>query len=145
DQRVGGEARCRTRSGPLCASAADGGRAQRTGRNPGQADHRSVMEGSEGRGVQIGCAVPQRDQRATTFRLTGVSPSKSRWRAPAGVKSMTRPGTNGPRSLMRTIIDLLFLLLVTSTLVPNGRLRCAAVRASGCEISPLAVSSRSYE
>lgn len=52
---------------------------------------------------------------------------------------MTRPLMNGPRSLMRTMTLLPFFLLVTRTLVPKGRLRCAAVMADGFMRSPEAV------
>ena len=38
--------------------------------------------------------------------VTGVSPEKPSARAPAGVRSMIRPRTNGPRSLIRTVTDL---------------------------------------
>ena len=54
-------------------------------------------------------------------------------------RSRKRPFTNGPRSLMRTTTARPFLGLVTRTLVPNGRLRCAAVSADGFMRSPDAV------
>ena len=54
-------------------------------------------------------------------------------------RSRKRPRTNGPRSLMRTTTARPFLGLVTRTLVPNGRLRCAAVSADGFIRSPDAV------
>jgi hypothetical protein len=38
----------------------------------------------------------------TTASVTSAIPEKPNARAPAGVRSITRPGTNGPRSLMRT-------------------------------------------
>ena len=44
---------------------------------------------------------------------------------------------NGPRSLIRTIIDL--LPLVKSSFVPNGSVLCAAVNPSGTNLSPDAV------
>src|SRR5262249_41445287 len=61
---------------------------------------------------------------------TCVSPEKPSTRAAAGVTSMTRPRTKGPRSLMVTITERPLLLFVTFTLVPNGSVRCAAVNAS---------------
>jgi len=42
-------------------------------------------------------------------------------------RSMMRLSTNGPRSVMRTIVDLLLLRFVTRTMVSNGNVRCAAV------------------
>src|SRR5690606_32318450 len=42
-------------------------------------------------------------------------------------RSITRPRTNGPRSLMRTTTLLPFRTLVTLTCEPNGSVRCAAV------------------
>src|SRR6478672_11278538 len=53
--------------------------------------------------------------------------------------STTRPGTYGPRSLTRTVTDLPVVVLVTRSLVPNGRLGCAAVNSFGSNFSPLAV------
>src|SRR6185295_8475961 len=67
------------------------------------------------------------------------------WAAPRD-RSRKRPFTNGPRSLMRTMTLRPFLLLVTRTLVPNGRLRWAAVRADGFMRSPEAVREcRAYQ
>ena len=37
-----------------------------------------------------------------TSIVTGASPEKPNARAAAGITSMIRPGTNGPRSLIRT-------------------------------------------
>src|SRR5215218_7155328 len=59
--------------------------------------------------------------------------------AAAFERSMTRPWAYGPRSLMRTTTDLPVRSLVTRTLVPNGRVLCAAVRALVLNRSPLAV------
>ena len=56
-----------------------------------------------------------------------------------GRRSRTRPRMNGPRSLMRTTTVLPLRLLVTATLVPNLRLRCAAVRWLAFIRSPDAV------
>lgn len=61
------------------------------------------------------------------------------WPAAAFDRSMIRPLTNGPRSLIRTTTDLPVRELVTFTLVPKGRLRCAAVIFAGFIISPDAV------
>ena len=72
-------------------------------------------------------------------RDTSVSPENPSTRAPAGVKSMTRPSTNGPLSFMRTRVFRLFRLFVTSTTVPRGSSLCAAVSASSLSCSPLAV------
>ena len=50
-----------------------------------------------------------------------------------------RPPWNGPRSLMRTVTVAPVRAFVTSTRVPNGSVRCAAVSASGSNRSPEAV------
>ena len=42
---------------------------------------------------------------------------------------MIRPRTNGPRSVIFTTADSLFVKLVTRTIVPIGSVRCAAVIA----------------
>ncbi len=52
---------------------------------------------------------------------------------------MIRPRTKGPRSVIVTITDFPLLLCVTRTLVPNGRVRCAAVKAWSIILIPLAV------
>lgn len=52
---------------------------------------------------------------------------------------MIRPRTKGPRSVIVTITDFPLLLCVTRTLVPNGRVRCAAVKPWSAIDSPLAV------
>src|SRR5262245_54766667 len=67
------------------------------------------------------------------------APTKPSSRAAAFDTSIMRPLTNGPRSLMRTTTALPLPVLVTFTLVPNGRLRWAAVRAEGFIRSPDAV------
>ena len=54
---------------------------------------------------------------------TAASPEKPSARAAAGVTSMTRPPTYGPRSLIVTVTLLPFFLLVTRTLVPHGSVR----------------------
>src|SRR5262249_36113571 len=73
--------------------------------------------------------------------VTRASPLKPRALAAAGVRSMTRPRTNGPRSLIRTTTLRPLLLFVTRTRVPNGSVRCAAVKPLGFARSPLAVRS----
>jgi hypothetical protein len=52
---------------------------------------------------------------------------------------MMRPATNGPRSLTRTTTTIPLARFVTRTIVPNGKVRWAAVKASASNISPLAV------
>lgn len=59
--------------------------------------------------------------------------------AAAGERSMIRPRTNGPRSSMRTITERPVSRSVTRTRVPNGRLRCAAIRLRDVSRSPSAV------
>jgi hypothetical protein len=54
-------------------------------------------------------------------------------------RSITRPCTNGPRSLIRTTTARPVRPLVTRTLVPNGRLLWAAVSALVLKRSPFAV------
>src|SRR5262252_7290601 len=75
----------------------------------------------------------------TTDRATGARPEKPSSCAAAGVTSMTRPRTKGPRSLIRTTTERPLRRLVTRTCVPNGRVRCAAVKPFARAISPLAV------
>src|SRR6478736_2136873 len=68
-------------------------------------------------------------------------------RAAPGVRSITRPRTNGPRSFILTSVERPLFLLVTATTVPKGSVRCAAVSASSRSCSPLAVplpDDRSY-
>ena len=55
------------------------------------------------------------------------------------LRSIILPLVKGPLSFIRTFIFLLFSTLVTSTILPNGRLGWAAVRALSEKISPLAV------
>ena len=52
---------------------------------------------------------------------------------------MIRPSTNGPLSLMRTTVVLPVSRSVTFTMVPKGRLLCAAVIRLVSKISPLEV------
>ncbi len=40
---------------------------------------------------------------------------------------MMRLSTKGPRSVIRTTVDLPLFKFVTRTMVSNGRVRCAAV------------------
>ena len=50
-------------------------------------------------------------------------------RAAAKERSITRPSINGPRSVMRISAECPVLTLVTRTIEPSGRVRCAAVIA----------------
>ena len=59
--------------------------------------------------------------------------------AAARETSMIRPLWYGPRSLIRRSTDFPFSKLVTFTMLPNGRWRCAAVKFVWLKISPLAV------
>ena len=77
----------------------------------------------------------------STVSVTGARPSEPIALAPAGVRSMIRPAMKGPRSLMRTITERPVLRLVTSTKVPNGSVRWAAVNREAWAYSPLAVFS----
>ena len=52
---------------------------------------------------------------------------------------MIRPRRKGPRSVIVTITDFPLLPCVTRTLVPNGRVRCAAVKAWSVILDPLDV------
>src|SRR5437868_11631216 len=52
---------------------------------------------------------------------------------------MIRPGTIGPRSLIRTTTARRLRRFVTLTMVPKGREGCAAVRSYILKGSPLAV------
>src|SRR5215470_17164227 len=72
-------------------------------------------------------------------RLTAARPEKPSARAPAGVRSIIRPRTKGPRSVIVTITDFPVLRLVTFTFVPNRSERCAAVKALSLNLIPLAV------
>ena len=65
--------------------------------------------------------------RPTTVSVTGARPEKPSARAAADVTSITRPRTNGPRSLIRTTTERPLRLWVTRTSVPNGRVLWAAV------------------
>ena len=59
--------------------------------------------------------------------------------AAARERSMIRPGTNGPRSLIRTIVSLCELRSVTRTRVLSGSVQWAAVSAVYSYGLPLAV------
>ena len=59
--------------------------------------------------------------------------------AAALLKSMIRSLANGPLSLIRTMTDLPVLGECAHNLVPNGNVRCAAVRSFMLNRSPLAV------
>lgn len=54
-------------------------------------------------------------------------------------KSISRPFTKGPRSLILTTTDFFVRRFVTLTFVPKGSVRCAAVNACLSNFSPLAV------
>ena len=56
--------------------------------------------------------------------------------AAALLRSIARPCTKGPRSLIRTIIERPLREFVTRTRVPKGSVRCAAVIALGLNFSP---------
>src|SRR5207248_11341354 len=73
--------------------------------------------------------------RSTIPKLSAADPDKS----------TTRPGTSGPRSLMRTTTERPLLTLVTRSRVPNGSVGCAAVIAWVLNLSPLAAHSSSGE
>jgi hypothetical protein len=75
----------------------------------------------------------------TTLTLTVPVPSMPMLWAAAFDRSMIRPPTKGPRSLMRTTTERPFDKFSTRTLVPNGSERCAAVSSLGFICSPLAV------
>jgi len=75
----------------------------------------------------------------TTSSVTDVSPENCKTLAAAGDTSMMRPLLNGPRSLMRTTTVRPLRRLVTRTIVPNGKVRCAAVSFSDTKRSPLEV------
>ena len=64
-----------------------------------------------------------------TSTRTGTTPgpTDSTSRAAAKERSMMRLSTNGPRSVIRTTVDLSLFKLVTRTIVSNGSVRCAAV------------------
>jgi len=74
-----------------------------------------------------------------TWRVTGATPEKPSRCAAAGVRSMIRPLLKGPRSFIRTMTVRPLRKLVTRTIVPKGRERCAAVSFPGANNSPLAV------
>ena len=71
--------------------------------------------------------------------LAWPAPMKPSFLAAPLERSITRPLMNGPRSLMRTIIDLPVLAWVTRTFEPSGSVLWAAVMADGFIISPEAV------
>ena len=72
-------------------------------------------------------------RRQLVLNDTWASPPTPMAFAAAGLRSITRPFTNGPRSLIRTITDRPVWRLVTRTFVPKGRLGCAAVLRPGFE------------
>ena len=60
---------------------------------------------------------------------TGLTPDFNMPRALAAARerSMIRPFLKGPRSFIRTSTDFSLSRLVTFTMLPHGRVRCAAV------------------
>src|SRR5690606_4127499 len=72
---------------------------------------------------------------------TGATPARIRpmRSAAARLRSITRPGVNGPRSLMRTTTERPVAGYSTRTRVPKGSVLCAAVSACMSNGSPLAV------
>src|SRR5262245_39661251 len=72
-----------------------------------------------------------------TFAVPG--PIMSMVRAAAYDRSITRPPTNGPRSLIRTSTERPLVRLVTMVREPSGSDGCAAVSSFWSKISPLAV------
>src|SRR3954463_11451388 len=60
-------------------------------------------------------------------------------RAPAGVRSITRPRTNGPLSVIVTTTLRPLVRLVTRTRLPKGSVLCAAVNAPSWSPRPLDV------
>ncbi len=72
------------------------------------------------------------------LRLTLASPWMPSLFAAPTERSMIRPRTNGPRSVIVTT-TLLPLLPITRTLLPNGSERCAAVSSRSRNGRPLAV------
>src|SRR6478752_150756 len=81
---------------------------------------------------------PVSDYLPRTARLTGATPAPFMLIAPAAAddRSITRPPTYGPRSLMVTTTDWPLRWLVTRTLVPNGSVLWAAVMAFGLKVPP---------
>src|SRR5262249_22352029 len=74
--------------------------------------------------------LPAARMRYGVFKVTWVTPEKPSDRAAAGVTSITRPRTKGPRSLMVTMTERPLRLFVTFTLLPSGSVRCAARSAA---------------
>ena len=67
--------------------------------------------------------VQRLSRKLTTSRETLANPSTPSARAAAGVRSMMRPSTNGPRWLIRTSVFCPVRLFVTSTIVLSGSVR----------------------
>lgn len=75
-------------------------------------------------------------------KRTGTTPERnmSRHLAASSDTSMIRPVQSaGPRSVISTSHEWLLVRLVTMTLVPNGRVRCAAVMRDPFSGTPLLV------
>ncbi len=121
----------------MCSPVLSGGLPRSDG-EPGKADGRIHAGRNKHRAPPgAGCAsYISRRTRKTPSRCT---PSN---RAAFDDRSIMRPFTNGPRSLIRTMADRPDARSITRTSVPNGRNRCAAVSASGRYRSPFAVRVR---
>jgi hypothetical protein len=78
------------------------------------------------------------DTTTISASMTPAFPKPSAFDA-ASDTSPTRSPCVGPRSLTRSSTLLPLALLVTLTFVPNGKVLCAIVSASGLKRSPLAV------
>ena len=72
---------------------------------------------------------PDVDNASTYHAETRASPKET---------SITRFRIKGPRSLIVTMIVRLLFGSVTRTRVPNGKVRCAAVKPLGSARAPLA-------
>ena len=86
------------------------------------------------------CATRNRPQRTWYFTVMTPEDNPPTADIAARDRSRQRPDTNGPRSLMRTMVVLPFAVLVTFTFVPNGSVLCAAVKSLVLNASPLAVT-----
>ena len=88
-----------------------------------------------------GTAGPASSSMPSGVTATATTPSStmSSRAARPGARSMMRPRTKGPRSATRATAMRPFSRLVTSTTVPKGRVRCAAMASLGSKRSPLAM------
>src|SRR5262245_17294351 len=87
------------------------------------------------RGVCRDDGACQRPSMVILTRATPLAVRPMTWAA-ALERSMMRPAMKGPRSLMRTSTLRPLAKCVTRTRVPNGNVRCAAVRALGLKRAP---------